>query len=374
MWIPSHFKCDLFTNIFELNCSHLLNKPGRSWGRENNPSRATFSAGSHSSLEICWSRVRVSWSASAPRVFQWSHEDKWIKHANKFVWVAVTPICIQKFPGKTTSRVVIIHLCCCFLGGILRVLLSLTPGKEGLPENHPGDQHAQGGAGPHSRHHVQWLRRSGTEIWIRGGTSLLPGLKEPPEPSLQMSNLVTSLRHLIKNKKREKREKKGEKKEFLVTCTVWNWTAMGYYFFFPLPAYFVVSLVLPQPLCAPSAIPRMDLESHDQQPHTETWPCPCCHRAEPTSSKLLLPPLLLLARKRLFVPKEIKIKWKKLEIPRWNPCHAGSKAPQGFCCLPRGLDQLQLGDANSRIFWVCLIPRFPKCWLKVTLGISLPVS
>lgn len=176
----------------------------------------------------------------------------------------VTLIWVQKFPGKITSRMMIIQLCCCFLGGNLRSLLSLIPGKEGLPENHPGDQHAQGGAGPHSRHHVQWLRRSCTEIWIRGGTSLLPGLKEPPEPSLQMSNLVTSLRHLIKNKKREKREKKGEKKEFLVTCTVWNWTAMGYYFFFPPPHLFCcVPGFAPAPLCP---------LSHSQDGYGISWP------------------------------------------------------------------------------------------------------
>lgn len=98
---------------------------------------------------------------------------------------------------------------------------------------------------------------------------------------------------------------------------------MGYFFFFlssPIPHLFCcVPGLAPAPLCPLSAIPRMDLESHDRQPHKETWPCPCCHRcchrAEPTSSKLLLPPLLLLVRKPLFVPKEKK-KWKKLEIPR----------------------------------------------------------
>jgi len=51
------------------------------------------------------------------------------------------------------------------------------PGKEGLSEDYPGNQHAQSRASTCSRHHVQWLWRSVTEIWIRGGTGLLHGLR-----------------------------------------------------------------------------------------------------------------------------------------------------------------------------------------------------
>lgn len=65
-----------------------------------------------------------------------------------------------------------------------------------------------------------------------------------------MSNLVTSLRHLIKNKKREKRKKNGEKKRIPRHVHGLKLDSDGLLFFFLSPTYFVVPLVLPPaPMC-----------------------------------------------------------------------------------------------------------------------------
>lgn len=165
---------------------------------------------------------------------------------------------------------------------------------------------------------------------------------------------------------------------------------MGYFlfFFFPLsPIYFVVSLVWPRPLCAPSAIPRMDMESHDRQPHKETWPwpCPCCcHQLIPppaNSSFLLLffspGSVCLFLREK----KKKEKTWNSSCPARcWSPINPGSEDSQrGFAAFHEVWIS-SIGMANSRIFHG-QFQNFPSTlslphstFSQVALGISLPLS
>lgn len=157
----------------------------------------------------------------------------------------------------------------------------------------------------------------------------------------------------------------------------------GLLFWFPLspPHYFVVSLVLPKSLRAPSAVPRTDLESHDRQPHAETWPCPCCHRCCPAATELSPPPanssfllLLLLFSSPgsvcLFLrgKKNTEKTWNSSRSARrWTPGGPGAEAPQrGFVAfhevwissskeMPRPIPEFSVSPALS-------LPRstFPK--------------